>query len=429
MSLHRAIAARAERFLAIAAVAGLILIAFVFAPGMEMFRTAKEAAMRVQAILSLFALAVAIAYGGTARIRELLRDRAVVVILAGALLCTILTTLTSQRRLLSIDSLVTVICSVILFIAVWYVADHLPITALLILVPAAAVNAILAALQELGIWNPFTFMYSLKSNPHLATSALLGNPNDVGGYLALCAIILFATTGFLQGRLRWVCATGALIALMGVVVSQSRTGVLTIAAAGIFLAFRRSRKTALIATLVLVALIFVAMQVDLPGLTRVAHIPSQLAQGQWDALFSDRLPAFATAVAMFRAHPLLGVGPGTYKFFYMPYRIHLNDVYPKEIMRGAGVNFAEAHNDHLQLLAETGIAGYALFVAACVVIALRARRNAESDDERVRFAAHLAIPFVITIAVLALAFFPLQIASTRHLLITTAALILGWSRA
>ncbi|PYQ27447.1 MAG: hypothetical protein DMF56_20035 [Acidobacteria bacterium] len=429
VSSHSTVAARAERALVFAAAGGLILLGVAFAPGLDMFRAPKEAAMRAQAIISVFALAVAIVYGGTSRIRQLLRERGVIAILGGAVLWSIITTLTSQQRILSIQALVTILCSAILFVAVWYVARDVPVAALLVLVPIVVVNTLLAALQEFSIWNPFDFRAAELQTAHLRASALIGNPNDVGGYLAICAVVLFGASEFLRGRLRWIAAIGAFAALAGVIVSQSRTAVITVAAAAAFIGVRRSWKTALVVTLLVIALLVVATRIDLPAFTRVARIPEQLMRGDWDVLFSDRLPAFVAAYGMFRDHPFLGVGPGAYKYLYMSYRIHLSEIYSARLMRGAGVNFAEAHNDHLQLLAETGLPGYALFVAACVVIALRVRRKGESDDERAQFAAQLAIPFVITVAVLALAFFPLQIAATRHLLVTMSALILGWGAA
>ena len=426
MPSNRALAERAERFLVLAAVAGLVVIAFAFAPGLETFRTAKEAVMRTQAIVSLFALAAAVAYGGSARLRELLRERAAVAILAGAVVWTAVTTLTSGYRRLSVESLVTVICSVVLFVAVWYVAPNIPLMALLVLAPVVVVNALLAALQEYGIWNPFQFA---NADVHLAATALIGNPNDVGGYLALCTVVLLMAGAFLHGRLRWLAIGGGVGALIGVFISQTRTAVLALAATAVFLALRRSWKAALAIAGALLLALLLATQVNLPVLTRLAHLPAYVAEGHWDVVFSNRLPAFAVAAAMFVDHPLLGVGPGAYKYFYFPYRVRLTETYPAEIMRGVGVNFAETHNDHLQLLAETGVPGYALFVAACVVVALRTRRIDGVDDDRAQFAARLALPFVLMLLVLALAFFPLQIAVTRHLLVTVSALILGWSRA
>ncbi len=429
MPSNRAVAARAERFLAITAVAGLVVVAFAFTPGLEMFRTAKEAVFRTQALLMAFGVAAAVAFGGTERLRAMLRDRAIVAILAGILIWTAISTAASGNRIVSLDAFATIVCSLLLFAAVWYIAPQFPIAALLVLVPAALINAALAALQEYGIWNPFTFAYQSLLPAHLTATALIGNPNDVGGYLALCTVVLFAASQSLVGRLRALALFGGVVALAGVVVSQTRTAILALAITAVFIALRRSRKLALGVAAVLLITLVVAYFVNLGAVSRLAHLPERVAEGRWNVVLSDRLPAFTAAAAMFADHPLLGVGPGAYKFFYLSYRIRLVQKYPESIMGSAGVNFAEVHNDHLQLLAETGVPGYALFVAACAVVAMRARRSEEATDNApARLAARLALPLVITVATLALAFFPLQIASTRHLLITVGALIAGWSR-
>ena len=427
MPSNRAAAARAERFLAITAVAGLVVFAFAFTPGLEMFRTAKEAVFRAQALLMAFGVAAAVAFGGTERLRAMLRDRAVVIILAGVLLWSAISTAASGNRMVSFEAFATIVCSLLLFTAVWYIAPRFPMAALLVLVATALVNVSLATLQEYGIWNPFEFSQQQLLPAHLTATALIGNPNDVGGYLALCTVVLFAASRSLAGRLRALALFGGVIALAGVLVSQTRTAILALAITAVFIALRRSRKLALGVAAVLLVTLIVAWFVNLGVVSRLAHLPEYVAEGHWNVVLSDRLPAFTAAAAMFADHPLLGVGPGAYKFFYLSYRIRLVQTYPESIMGSAGVNFAEVHNDHLQLLAETGLPGYALFVAACVVVAMRARRS-EDANEQARLAARLALPLVITVAMMALAFFPLQIASTRHLLITVAALIAGWSR-
>jgi O-antigen ligase len=445
---NRAVAARAERFLVLLAVAGLVVVAFAFTPGLENFRTAKEAVFRAQALLGAFGVAVAVAFGGADRLREMLRDRAIVAVLAGVLIWTSITTLASGNRMVSLDAFATIVCSLLLFVAVWYIAPRFPTAALLVLVPAALLNAALAALQEYGIWNPFEFSEKLPA--HLTATALIGNPNDVGGYLALCTVVLLAASPSLGNqkpetrnqklarnpsgfwflvsgfRLRWLALSGGAIAFAGVVISQTRTAILALAITAVFIALRRSRRLALGVAAALLLTLLVAYFVNLGVLTRLAHLPEYVARGHWNIVLSDRLPAFAAAAAMFAEHPLVGVGPGAYKYFYLSYRIRLVQEYPESIMGGAGVNFAEVHNDHLQLLAETGLPGYALFVAACVVLALRARREHASEQGQV--AARLVLPLVIMVVMLALAFFPLQIASTRHLLLTVTALIAGWSR-
>ena len=426
MPSNRAVAARAERFLIIAAAAGLVVVAFAFAPGLEMFRTAKEAAFRTQALVSAFALATAVAFGGAERLREMLRDRAITALVVAALVWTAIATLASGQRALSLDAFATVVCSLLLFVAVWYIAPQFPPAALLVLVPTAAINTALAALQEYGIWNPFEFARELPA--HLTATALIGNPNDIGGYLALCTVVLLAISPFVPGRLRWLALCGGVAAFIGVVVSQTRTAILALAATAFFVALRRSRKLAFAIVGAMLLALLLAYYVNLGVLTRLAHVPGYLARGHWNLVLSDRLPAFTAAAAMFADHPLLGVGPGAYKYFYLSYRVRLIDKYPESIMGTAGVNFAEVHNDHLQLLAETGLPGYALFIAACVVLALRARQTEELPGDRARLASQLAPALVITVGMLALAFFPLQIASTRHLLITISALAAGWSR-
>jgi len=382
--------------------------------------------MRTEAILGAFFLAVALSFGGATRMRELLRERGVIIVVAGAVVWTAITAATSGHRLLSIDSLVTVVCGAVLFVCVWYASRDIPFTALLVLIPAAVVNTVLASLQEYGIWNPFPTGPNLPQ--HLTATGLIGNPNDVGAYLVLCAIVLLVVSGHLRGWRRWIGTTAGLIALAGVIVSQTRTAVVALAASLIVIAARRSLKRAMAIGAVVVVSLLIATQMNVPALTRIVRAPRLLMAGRWDVVFSGRMPSFFAAVEMFRDHPILGNGPGTYKFFYMPYRQRLTGKYPGVLLQGSDVNFAETHNDHLQLLAETGLPGYALFIAGCVVLVRVSKRSDGERDERTRLANDLALPLVIALFVLALAFFPLQIAATRHLFLTMAALITGWSR-
>ena len=401
-------------------------MAFAFTTGLDFFRSTKEAVLRAQAILSVFVLAVAVAYGGSARLRELLRHRVVVAIIGAAVLWTAITTLTSVQRSLSVESLVSVILSALLFFCIWYISPDVPISALLILVPAVVINTIVMMLTEYGFWNPFSF--GMVKLGHLAASGFIGNPNEVGAYLALCAIVLLVATEVLQGWKRWACAVTGALAVAGVFISQARTAVLAIGAALIVIAVRRSYKGALAIVGILLVALVIATQLKVPALSRITAIPSQISAGRWDYVLSDRLPAFLAAVEMFRDHPFLGTGPRTFGFLFLPYRLELDSLYPNQLLISTGTNFAEVHNDHLQLLAETGLPGYALFLAALAVLVVRSRPRDEPQHEHARFAWELAPPFVAAVFVLALAFFPLHVAITRHLILTIAALITGWSR-
>src|SRR5204863_8064108 len=123
---------------------------------------------------------------------------------------------------------------------------------------------------------------------------------------------------------------------------------------------------------------------------------------------SARLPAFIACWRMFRDHPLIGVGPGCFAWWYMPYKQQLN--YENPDMFRVPENFGQAHSDHLQILATTGLPGYLIFVAA---LALLAWRGVRVTGERwpSRF-AHIAAPaLAASAAVLTIAQFPLELAA------------------
>ena len=412
---------RAEKALLILTVAGLVVIPVVFVQGVfDYFRPIKEIAFRAQAILMVFALAAAITAGGQ-RLRELFRARMAIAVIAGAVLWTIITTITSTNRLLSVESLVTTICAAALFVCVWYASRWMPPAALLVLVPVAVVNAALVTMQEYGIWNPFQF--TIISEGHFTATGLIGNPNDVGAYLAFVALILFALAVHTRGWQRIAAAAGSMIAAGGVFVSLTRAAVIALVAGLFVFGLRRSRKLGLAIVLAFLAALAIASWVNVPGLTRLTRIPARIAQGQWGRVLSYRLSPFVAAAEMFFDRPAIGQGPGTYKFHEMPYRADIADRYTA--IESVGVNFGETHNDHLQLLAENGVPGYALFLAALVLIAGTWSARAGPGD-RARFAGSIGWPLAVAIFVLCLASFPLQIAVTRHLLLTVAALSIGW---
>lgn len=398
----------------------------VFIPGLiEIFRSPKEILMRTEAIVGAFALVAAVVYGGTARLRELVRARAVVAVVAGTLLWAVVTTFTSTHRMLSIDSLVTAVASVVLFVCVWYIAPKIPAKALLVLVPAVVLNAILIALQGFQIWNPFRFSTEYDVE-HLLATGMIGNPNDVGAYFALSSLILLLASPVLGGRWRWISLAAGIVAACGLLLSQARTALLALGAAMILIGMRRSYKAAVAVIVLLAAALAVGAFLRVPVITRLVQLPRHAMKGEWNIVLSDRMPAFLAAAEMFRDHPLVGVGPGVYKFHFFDYRIAVTEKYPAGVVRAAGVNFSEVHNDHLQFLAETGLPGYALFFAALLILAGRWKHGGEDQSERARLASALGLPLAGCLFVLALAFFPLQIAITRHLLITVSALILGW---
>ena len=170
----------------------------------------------------------------------------------------------------------------------------------------------------------------------------------------------------------------------------------------------------------------------IPG-TRVGSGFRQLFRAarhrQWEVVSSERLVPALTAIEMIKAHPLVGVGPGCFGFHYMDARVALRDEYPAAFLQSYPQNWGEVHDDHLQVMCETGLPGYAIYLAAVVafiVPALRRRTVDASLPARKRFARTLRVPLATTFFVICIAQFPLEVAASRVMFLTLAAVVNGW---
>jgi O-antigen ligase len=149
--------------------------------------------------------------------------------------------------------------------------------------------------------------------------------------------------------------------------------------------------------------------------------------GRLPELTSFRVMPAATAIRMFLERPLVGVGPGSFSSLYMGYKLKTDEAFPQWI-RAGGESFGQAHNDHLQVLAETGLPGYALFIAALVMLGAITFRRGEPPDDRARFARAFAFPGAAAFATLALAQFPLQVTAPMVPALFLGALCFAWTR-
>ena len=111
---------------------------------------------------------------------------------------------------------------------------------------------------------------------------------------------------------------------------------------------------------------------------------------------------------------------------YMTEKLKAEEAHPQWI-RPHTPMFAQVHNDHLQVLAETGLPGSLLFLGALVLLSAISFRAPATPDERVRFARLLAFPAALTFAVLALAQFPMQLTSPMVADVYLAALCFTWT--
>ncbi|HYO76581.1 MAG TPA: O-antigen ligase family protein [Thermoanaerobaculia bacterium] len=405
-----------------------LIIPLVVAPThLDAFRFPKQKTYEAFAIVVAAWLAIAFLFRGREFFEPLRKHRKVLLLTLGVVAWTALTTLTSTNRTLSVQSLVWVTACGVIFVATLLTVEQRGGRLLLwlLFVPATA-NALLAIVQRARIYNPMVFDERIPDR--IRTTALIGNPNDVGTYLLFPVVAAMALA--LASRSKWLrVAMWAVAAVLtcGILVTVTITAIGALGAATVALLLTRSRRS--IVPLVIVAAISaasVAAYAPLRG--RVTAIASNIRQGNLIEATSLRLPAYLAAWEMFVDRPLLGKGPGTYSWWYLPYKMELNERNPR--FYTVAVNFGETHNDHLQTLAVAGAPGYALFLGGAILLAsisFRRRDEREERNENREFARLLGLPLAVGFLVVTLAQFPLELASATRVLLHLAAVCRVWS--
>ncbi|HEX9458710.1 MAG TPA: O-antigen ligase family protein [Thermoanaerobaculia bacterium] len=411
--------------------AGIVLIPILYTGGaLDAFRLPKEVAFRAEAI-ALALTGVFAATAPRASWREVLAalPRREWLLLAAIAIWSIVTTVTSTNRPLSEASLVTAACALVIYIATRLVAPRLHLTVLFVVFAGAFSNAVVVTLQELRIWNPFVFPPEVVG--HVQSVGLLGNANDVGTLLAGPAIVALIAAVAVKGWRRVLFGAAATILFTGIAMSQTRTAMIAFVAGTVVAVLLRPWRQALAVAVLLLVFAAVALRPSTGIGGNFSRLVAAARQRDYPVLFSERVVPFLSAIEMIRVDPITGVGPGCFKFHFMLTRLALEKRYPPAWTRGWPMNFGETHNDHLQVAAETGLPGYALFIASIALLAIPARRR--DGDAATRTAEQtvgraIRAPLAATFFVLALAQFPLQIAAPRLMYLTLGALAISWDR-
>jgi O-antigen ligase len=344
-----------------------------------------------------------------------------------ALAWMVIVTLTSTNPTVSGLRVIAGVATLIVFIATVRSAGTNRAFLALVAVPlvAAVINAVIDILQELNIWMPFGTQPDVRH--HYQCTALVGNPNEIGSYLAVAALACLAAAIADRERRKWF-ASAAILLLAGVIASQTLTALAAFVAGAFVLFALVSWKYALRSALVAIVIALLLVVSLAPLRQRAGNMVHWLRTGEYNALLTDRLTPFIAASLMTIDRPLTGVGPGTFGWNYYTYKVRAEQVYP--VLRKAwsrGVNFGEVHDDHLQLLAEGGVPAYLLFVAFLVMLGAISLRNVGAGAPPTqRFAMLLALPLAVLWVVLSLAQFPLETTVVRMLLVHFAALCAAW---
>ena len=139
----------------------------------------------------------------------------------------------------------------------------------------------------------------------------------------------------------------------------------------VFWALRLSRRRAAIAVAALAGALVLMLALVGPLRERSLGKIDQIARGDWNSVLTGRLDGWRAAVWMVEEHPLTGVGVGAYRTEFIPAKTALLRDGVVFFADQMNVVFANAHNELLEVAAETGLPG---LVALLFGLALLARR-------------------------------------------------------
>ena len=399
---------------------GACAVPLFFSPtGEEAFRLPKELLFRAEGIITIALLAILWLH------RELPAwpfDRRVTALLAAISGWTLVTTLTSTSRLMSIDSAAITIFSIAIFAAVATIPGERRRVFLWAISAAGAANALLFLAQAVLKASPFEVQAEGMALP---ATGFLGNPNDVGTFLAFVAIAQVAWAIAADRRIDRIAALSMAVLCGGTIfVSRTLTAVLALLAGlWVLAAIAWPRRRVVIVSLLIALAGITAILAWPPLRDKVVGGVIMARQGKINEAASSRVvPALACA-EMLRDHPITGVGPGAFRRNYFDYKLvvdsHYHWLMPErraEWSLGRRISFGEAHNEFAQAAAETGVIGLALMLAAIVLLARKSLHPSNA------YGRVLALPLTVTFAVTSLAQFPLRLAAPRLVLVTLAAL-------
>jgi O-antigen ligase len=360
----------------------------------DAFRLSKDVVFLLASGLLIALFAVAWAAG---KIRFIAPPGPLGIIAGLAVAWTGVCTIFSTNRALSLRSFWWVVCCMVFLLLAWQLSIGRSRRLWLAAIFPAVITSIVVILQwsdaaVLPEWLPRTPV------------GLLGNQSDVGSYLVIAMVVAIAV-GFHRS---WaVAASLAALFMAAILLSQSITAAVTaVVAAFVVFAKVRPRMAVIAVTLLLAVSALFALSIDrLRGDVELRM--EQISAGRWDDLTNARLAAYSAGLSMVRDHPVTGVGPGAFGYQYLPRVIEAGRRLAPEA-RVTGLNFGEAHNDHLEVIAETGVPGYLLLLAGAVALVRSVWASRRS---------HVVIGTVTVVAILSAAQFPLQLAGPTTLIL------------
>ena len=338
-------------------------------------------------LLQLLVIPIALAAfrgEGTDRFRELPR-LALTVLLAAYSLALLVSTLVAWDRDLADDRLFESVKAwvIVTLLAVLAATPRRLVQGAWTVVTAGAFLGALGVYQVLtGAFHQQFWGFARIKDAHIwgdvfekRIAGPLGDPNFFAQILIVLVPIglaLAAETRDIRGRLLALAATGLILG--GAVLTYSRGGALALGCVLLLtLVARRVRpRQVAVGILILVLLLLLTPPEFLRRLGTIGEIlPGGEEVIDPDSSFQERKLYALVAWAMFLDHPVLGVGAGNYTVHFDYYADQVG-FSARDYEQPGEVHYP--HNLYLEIAAETGLVGLALFAAAVTAAFLALRR-------------------------------------------------------
>ena len=240
--------------------------------------------------------------------------------------------------------------------------------------------------QKCG-YDPFGW----SEDPTRRVFSSLGNPNVLAGYVVIMMPLVAGLTLALRGRIARTVGILTLLSCGGCLVITETKGswlacLVSAAVFGLCIAYGRLpgefRWTRAGKRLALAALSVCLLGLVFVGPLAVRHFKATFPQSA-----RVRLIFWKGALVMFRDHPMVGAGIGTFQIVFPRYRA------PDFRAAGVSYNTIHAHSEYLETLGEQGILGTGallLLIGAAGAVGFGARRRAEDRADRWLLCALLA---------------------------------------
>ena len=393
-------AVRMDRAIWGVALATVLLVPLIVTPSAyDSFRLPKEMLVRAAGILIVALAAIRwLIFGRSARWQPDRRWIFAAIVIGW----TAVTALTARQKTLAAESLLWVAAFAVLFVAL----DTGIVTGWWDLIYAVLFAALVNALYCLAAVAGWTAGYGIENG---RATGFLGNSDDMGSYFGFAIVAALALS--IATPRRRLLHVGVAVLLILALMSTQTIGSFaalfaSLAALALVVAGRRALTT--VGILLLVGGLIVAVYQPFQG--RVKRWLSASTSGKIDDILSNRGAGILAAWEMAKDRPLVGVGPGCYGYEFYRYKIRVEGRHESLAFASTRpFNFGQAHCDHLETMAQTGVPGYILLLAALGFVSLRSF-TVPARGVAARFARLAGLPLAVSFAVSALPQFPMELA-------------------